>query len=152
MVKIMTVTLESPRELRALEILSKGEQIKRIDSNTYRVRSQNGNGSYLVVKNGKEWVCECLDHKNRHVVCKHIYAVYFSLNLRKDVFSKTKPIIENSSDGCKYCGSVNVIKIGVRHNTYGNVQRYLCKDCKHKFILNEGFEKMKATPKVVTID
>jgi hypothetical protein len=35
-------------ELKGLEILSKGDQIKRIDPDTYRVNSQNGNGSYLV--------------------------------------------------------------------------------------------------------
>jgi transposase-like protein len=152
MVKIMTVTLESPRELRGLEILSKGEQIKRIDSDTYRVRSQNGEGSYLVVRNGKEWSCECLDHRNRQVVCKHIYAVYFSLNLRQNVFSKAQPIIETPSiEGCKNCGSVNVVKIGIRHNIHGDAQRYLCKDCGYKFVHNEGFEKVKATPKAITI-
>ena len=53
MVEIMTVALESPRELRGLEILGKGDQIKRIDADKYRVNSQNGNGSYLVERNGK---------------------------------------------------------------------------------------------------
>jgi hypothetical protein len=45
----MGVTLENPRELRGLEILGKGNQIRRIDSDTYRVISQSGNGSYLVL-------------------------------------------------------------------------------------------------------
>jgi len=35
------------RELKELEILSKGDQIKRISSSEYRINSQNGNGSYL---------------------------------------------------------------------------------------------------------
>lgn len=151
-VEIMTVTLESSRELRGLEILSKGDQIKRINPDTYRVNSQNGNGSYLVVRNGKEWTCECPDHKNRQVVCKHIYAVYFSLGLRQNVFSKIQPIVEALKiEGCKNCGSVNVVKIGIRHNIHGDLQRYFCKDCGHKFVHNEGFEKVKATPKAITI-
>jgi transposase-like protein len=152
MVEILTVTLQSSRELRGLEILSKGDQIKRINPDTYRVNSQNGNGSYLVVRNGKEWSCECPDYKLRQVVCKHIFAVYFSLGLRQNVFSKAQPIIENVNvEGCRNCGSTDIVKIGVRHNLHGNAQRYLCKKCKHKFVLNEGFEKVKATPKAITI-
>lgn len=148
----MTVTLESPRELKGLEILGKGDQIRRIDADTYRVDSQNGSGSYLVVKNGKEWACECPDHKFRETVCKHIWAVYFSLNMRQRVISKAHPIIEAvKPEGCRYCGSLSVVKIGVRHNIHGDAQRYLCKDCGRKFIRNEGFEKVKATPKAITI-
>jgi putative transposase len=152
MVKIMTVTFQSLRELRALEILSKGGQIRRLNADAYRVNSQNGNGSYLVVRNGKEWSCECPDHIQRQVVCKHIYAVYFSLGLRQNVFAKTQTLVETlKNEGCDKCGSSNVVKIGVRHNIHGNVQRYLCKDCGHKFVHNEGFEKVKATPKAITI-
>jgi len=152
MAKIMTVTLESARELRALEILSKGDQIKRIDSDTYRVNSQNGNGSYLVTRHGKEWTCECPDHMNRQVVCKHIYAVYFSLGLRQNVFTKTQPIVEAMrNEGCKKCGSMSIVKIGVRHNIHGDAQRYLCKECGYKFVQNDGFEKVKATSKAITI-
>lgn len=140
----MTVTFESMRELRALEILGKGDQIKRMNADAYQVNSQNGNGSYLVVRNDKEWTCECLDHKNRQVVCKHIYAVYFSLGLRRNVFAKTQPIVETlKSEGCKNCGSSNIVKIGIRHNIHGNAQRYLCKDCGRKFVHNEGFEKVR---------
>jgi transposase-like protein len=152
MVKIMTVTFESMRELRALEILSKGDQIKRLNADTYKVNSQNRNGSYLVVRKGKEWTCECPDHTSRQVVCKHIYAVYFSLGLRQNVFAKTQPIVETlKNEGCKNCGSLNVVKIGVRHNLHGNAQRFLCKDCGHKFVHNEDFEKVKATSKAITI-
>jgi len=152
MVTILTVTLEKPRELRGLEIVGKGDQIKRINSETYRVNSQNGNGSYLVVRSGKEWSCECPDYRFRQVVCKHIYAVYFSLNMRQRVVSQVQPVIESASvEGCNNCGSPNMVKIGIRHNLYGDVQRYLCKDCGHKFIRNDGFEKVKATPKAITI-
>jgi transposase-like protein len=152
LVEIMAVTLESPRELRGLQILSKGDQIRRIDADTYKVKSQNSNGTYLVVRKGKEWTCECPDHKLRETVCKHIWAVYFSLNLRHRVVTTAQPVIEAKKlEGCPYCGSYEAVKIGIRHNLHGDAQRYLCKDCGHKFIHNEGFEKVKATPKAITV-
>lgn len=152
MVSIMAVTLESPRELRGLEIIGKGDQIHRLDADTYRVNSQNGNGSYIVVKRGKEWSCGCPDHKSRATVCKHIWAVYFSLNLRQKVATQVQPAIESVKlEGCRYCGSYDVVKIGARHNLHGDAQRFLCKGCGHKFTRNEGFEKVKATPKAITI-
>jgi len=157
LVEILQVTLESPRELRGLEILSKGKQIQRLSENTYRVRSSQTNGnSYLVTREGKEWTCECPDYINRKVVCKHIYSVYFSLNLRHDVVTRVQPTIDLASsakknDACRNCGSLNVVKIGLRHNQHFEAQRFLCKDCNHKFSDNEeGFEKIKATPKAIT--
>jgi hypothetical protein len=71
------------RELRGLAILARGSQIKRLNSSTYRVRSQSGSGSYFVIKEVSKWMCECPDHKYRHVKCKYIHAVNFSLTLRK---------------------------------------------------------------------
>ena len=46
---------------------------------------------------------------------------------------------QNSQDAkCKYCQSPNVIRFG----TYKGVQRYYCKDCKRKFVL-DTLPKMK---------
>ncbi len=148
----MAVTFESPRELRGLEIMSKGDQIRRIDADTYKVKSQNGNGFYAVVRKGNEWTCECPDHAQRQTVCKHIWSVYFSLHLRERVVAAVQPQIESvQPEGCLYCGSENIVKIGMRHNLNGDAQRYLCRSCNHKFVKNDGFEKVKATPKAITI-
>ena len=148
----MAVTLESPRELKGLEILSKGDQIQRIDADHYQVNSQTGWGAYQVVRSGKEWTCECPDHKFRQSVCKHIWAVYFSLNLRQRVVTQVQPEIDlaEPQGGCVKCGSENVVKIGVRHNINGDIQRLMCKDCGSKFSDNQGFERVKATPKAIT--
>ena len=55
------------------------------------------------------------------------------------------------SNVCDRCKSENsIVKDGLRHNKSGDVQTYRCKECKHKFIINTGFEKYRATPKVVT--
>ncbi len=149
----MAVTLESPRELKGLEILSKGDQIQRVDADHYQVNSQTGWGAWQVVRSGKEWTCECPDHKFRQNVCKHIWAVYFSLNLRQRVVAKVQPEIDlaEPQSGCVKCGSANVVKIGVRHNINREVQRFKCKDCGAKFSDNEGFERIKATPRAITL-
>ncbi len=150
----MAVTLESPRELRALEIVGKGDQIQRIDADHYQVNSSTGWGAYQVVRSGKEWTCQCPDYSYRQTVCKHIWAVYFSLNLRQRVITTVQPEIDLAStkpEGCKYCASPNVVSIGVRHNTNGDVKRLRCKDCGRDFSDNEGFEGTKGTPKAITL-
>jgi transposase-like protein len=38
----------------------------------------------------------------------------------------------------------------VRHNKHEDIQRYLCKSCGKRFSINIGFEKMRATPQVIT--
>lgn len=149
----MVVTSQNQREVRGLAILAMGSQIKRIDASTYRVRSQSGNGWYLVVGKGLQWSCECLDHVTRHVVCKHIYAVELSQTLRQRVVSENLGI-EVSALGvtCKKCGSSQVIKQGIRKNKSGNSQRFLCKECGFKFVVKEsGFHKMRNQAKIVTL-
>ena len=42
------------------------------------------------------------------------------------------------------------MKDAIRHNKYGNIQRYLCKDCGKRFSFNLGFDKMKARPEAIT--
>ncbi len=148
----MAVTLESPRELKGLEILTKGDQIQRIEADHYQVNSQTGWGAYQVVRRGKEWTCECPDHRFRQEVCKHIWSVYFSLNLRQRVVAKVQPEIDLAKpEGCRDCGSSNIVKIGMRHNINGDIQRLKCKDCGAKFSDNEGFERIKATPRAITL-
>jgi transposase-like protein/predicted RNA-binding Zn-ribbon protein involved in translation (DUF1610 family) len=51
---------------------------------------------------------------------------------------------------CQYCGSENIVKDGVRHNKNGNLQIYECQDCGHYFTINLGFERMRATPQIIT--
>jgi len=145
--------MENPRELRGLAILARGNQIKRLDATSYRVKSQNGNGSYLVLKEAHDWNCECADHKFRDVVCKHIHSVIFSQTLRDKVSSQsfdTGQIFEEP-DSCKVCGSFEIVKNAFRKNKYGKIQTYKCKSCGHRFSVNYGFKKMRNDPKVITL-
>lgn len=46
---------------------------------------------------------------------------------------------------CKYCGSENVTKKGIRHNK----QTYKCKDCGHIFVPNGKFSRMRNDKNIV---
>ncbi len=145
----MELNLESLRQMRGRAIFESCNQIKRLGSQFYRVKSQNGNGDYEAIKTEYGWMCSCPDHTFRHVKCKHIWAIEFSLAIREEV--KPKVTIQGLDlQSCRFCGSENIVKRGVRKNKYGSLQRYMCKDCGKKFSFNIGFEKMKATPQVIT--
>ena len=146
----MKARTESPRRIRGLKIVNKkSNQVKRIDDFNYEVLSQSGNGSYLVSKVEDYWICECPDHRFRKVKCKHIWAVEFSIKLRKAVeTTRIEPIL--NLQVCQFCGSGNVVKDGVRHNKSGEIQVFYCKGCGKHFTVNLGFERMKSTPQVIT--
>lgn len=95
------------------------------------------------------WICDCPDWTHRKVKCKHVWAVEFSIALRTSV--KRNVVIEPLSPNvCLYCASTNIIHRGMRHNRYGDLQRFLCKSCGRRFTQNFGFEKMKASPEAIT--
>ena len=140
---------QNPRELRGRAIAENGNQIKRVNPLAYTVKSQNGNGAYSVLKDDSEWKCTCPDHVHRNVKCKHIWAVEFSLALREKVASRIvlAPIQIHT---CPICASEQIVKHGVRHNRSGDIQRYTCDSCGRWFVVNLGFERMKASPQIVT--
>jgi transposase-like protein len=144
------------RKLRAYSLLAHGK-VDKISDFAYRVWSQTESGQhYIVVREGLEWKCECPDFTFNHVTCKHIHAVeQIRLNeqatfpLEKEVENPCE--VESPVSVCKFCSSENVVKRGYRNTQNGKVQRLFCKDCKRKFIVDEGFERMKATPETVTV-
>jgi putative transposase len=144
------------RKIRAYSLLAQSK-IDKISDVTYRVWSQSGNGHYIVVREGLEWKCECPDFAFNHVVCKHIHAVeQYRLNEQTTFSLKQEgenlyELQEDSVLVCKFCGSERIIRRGYRATQRGKVQRFVCKDCKRFFIIDEGFEKMKATPQIVTV-
>ncbi len=142
------------RKLRAISLLAHNK-VDRINDFTYRVWSQSGEGQYIVVREGLKWKCECPDFAFNHVACKHVLAVeQFRLNERSTFPSEKGDdnLCEpEESLVCKYCGSERIVKRGYRDTQKGKVQRFFCKDCKHKFVIDDGFEKMKSTPQTVTI-
>ncbi len=142
--------LEKLREERGLEIVNNNKNhIRSVNASSYSVLSQSGNGSYLISSVEDGWSCECPDHQFRAVKCKHIFAVEFSIALRKTVEGiKIESTVNLQT--CQICGSENIVKDGVRHNKYGDIQVYYCKNCGKHFTINLGFERMKSTPQIIT--
>ena len=142
--------LEKRREERGLKIYNDNKKsIQNVDTLSYNVLSQSGNGSYTIYMVDEQWICECPDHKYRGLKCKHAWAVEFSIKLRKEV-QKVALIQELTISECVYCHSQSIKKNGIRHNKSGDIQRFICENCGKTFSINIGFEKMKHNPKAIT--
>jgi putative transposase len=123
--------------------------VRRVSAIRYRIKSQSGNGKYEVNQTNLGWVCSCADHKFHGIRCKHIFAVEFSYAIRETV--RQEVVIQQiTAYSCPQCKSPKLVKHGIRHNKYGDIQSYSCKDCRKRFTINIGFEKMRATPQVIT--
>src|SRR5208283_1077817 len=101
------------REERSQAIAQHDGEVTRIDEDTYSVKSQSQFRWYRVTRTGHGWSCTCPDNTYRHVICKHIYAVDFSTQLRKKVEPKVISPIPNINH-CVYCGSTHIVKDGLR--------------------------------------
>jgi transposase-like protein len=152
----------NPRELRGLKILSEPDTIIQTGKNEWDVRSQSKDLYYKVtrkfISHGKEnkysWTCSCPDHQTRHLPCKHIYAVQFSLKIKVDVeidIKAQKILGDEIGIQCPICKNQNVVKRGTRTTSYGELQRFYCKDCGHRFVVDKGFNRVKHDPKVITL-
>lgn len=152
-----------PRELRGLAILSQPGTVRETKKNHWMVKSQFGTSEYEVYRkfvkgrdpqHRHDWICSCPDFTFRKTICKHIHAVQFSLKLKIDVETDIKAQkiqeVENVIT-CPICKSENVIKRGIRKTSYGTVQRYGCKDCDHRFVVDKGFYRMKHDPKIIML-
>ena len=106
---------ENPRIMRGLAIVAQAECVERKDNQTFQVKAQSGNGSYVVLKQGSEWTCTCPDYCNRRADCKHIHAVRMGLAMGDslEIFETYKQMQESSK--CKYSGSENIVKHGFRY-------------------------------------
>lgn len=147
----MKVNIDN-RELRGIAIISKGDTPITLGSDTYLVPSQSSNKRYKVQKANDVWLCECPDYAARGLVCKHIHAITFWLRIREKIGKEGSfDIIREIQDKrCPYCFSGEIVKRGIRHNTNGKKQRFVCKQCSRRFVL-DAFKKMKADGKIITL-
>lgn len=137
------------RQEKGKKIAGKQDQIKRIDKDYYLVKSQSQDKQYDVISTEQGWECSCPDHTFRQICCKHIHAVEVSIQIRETVKQQIT-INEINNHSCPNCESINLKKDGVRHNKNYDIQRFKCKNCEKKFSINLGFEKMKASPQMIT--
>lgn len=145
------------REEKGRLIAEQPNQIQQIDEHFYKVNSQSREITYDVVhRESGSWLCNCLDFHYRalelHQIhrCKHIIACQIREQLREKV--RENVIIQPVEiTACIYCHSdKNLKRFGIRHNKYGDIQRFLCDDCKRTFSVNIGFERMKHSPQGIT--
>jgi transposase-like protein len=140
---------ENLRASKGIAIANRSDQVTRVDSTHYLVRSQSSNGQYSVALKRTKWGCSCPDYIYREVKCKHIWAVEVSIQLRNKVAEETviRPLSPNV---CPFCGSNQIVRRGLRHNKYGNLQRFSCHNCGKRFTQNYGFKGMQASPQAIT--
>jgi transposase-like protein len=147
-----TSVFENPRIRRGMAILAISDQIEKIDQQTFKVKSQSNNGYYIVTNYDNKYRCTCPDHKKNDfkVDCKHIHAIKL-----KQVWNNSLELLDaykeiNEKKTCRFCGSENIEKHGFRYIKNGKKQRYRCKDCDRRFVVNDGFSNMKYQPEVIT--
>ena len=156
--------ITNPRELRGLKILSEPDTIIPMGKNEWDVRSQSKDAYYHVIREYKDrhaqqrgqatWTCTCPDFLSRNVVCKHQHAVMLSLKISGEIvkdYEATQTEGVESNIICPTCKSGNVIKYGVRKTKFGENQRYTCNDCGYSFVVDQGFHRMKNSPKTITL-
>ncbi|MGA2626034.1 MAG: DDE-type integrase/transposase/recombinase [Candidatus Bathyarchaeia archaeon] len=146
------------REEKGKLIAEKSNQIICDGERFYKVASQNGHGMYDVTRKERGgWLCTCPDFTYRSLIsghgqllrCKHIIACQIRAHIREKV--KENVVIEPIDiSACLACGSSHLKKFGVRHNKYGNIQRFCCLDCHKTFSVNLGFQRMKHSPQAIT--
>lgn len=72
------------REERGKAIANQGDQIKKVNEHSYKVKSQSGNGFYEVKATESGMTCDCPDFLYRGGKCKHIQATRYYLEIEKD--------------------------------------------------------------------
>lgn len=140
------------RKIRGYAIISKGDMPEKLQKGMWTIPSQSGNGKYIVQGHRYDkWSCNCPDYEKRKIHCKHIHAVRFWLQIKDKIGDeKFEPKQEIKNDVCPYCNSDKIIKRGLRKNKYVEKQRYSCKECNKKFIIDVA-KKTKANGKIVML-
>jgi transposase len=72
------------REERGKEIAEKGNQVKKVNDHSFKVKSQSGSKVYEVKATPNGMTCTCPDFVYRGGKCKHIQATRYYLEIEKD--------------------------------------------------------------------
>lgn len=150
-----TTDKDTARMIRAQSMIEHGNTPEEARNGVFYVQSSKGGDNYYKVTYHKgQWTCDCPDYQNRHIYCKHIYAIHYSQHLKEQMVTTieaSEPIMKDTTPRCT-CGSTNLIKNGSRKTKTGNRIRMLCKDCGKTFTVQPvGFERMQSTAQVITV-
>ena len=144
--------LENLRKIRAYSILAKGDMPKEVNSTTWIIPSQNEpNKTYTVWNENGEWHCDCKDHMETGLLCKHIQAVILFNKMQEGMDDDVLTLkAEIDHPQCPKCGSYDVVKNGHRKTKAGKRQIYKCKHCNYKFVL-EPIKYRKGNTKLIAL-
>jgi putative transposase len=130
----------------ALAIVARGDQITPTNNHSFTVKSQSHpETTYQIQKHGKGYTCTC-EHYQQKQTCIHVLSVKFRIHLQQS----NKDIMQDKPT-CDHCKSHNVVMNGKRNNKSGIINRYLCKDCGHRFTDNQGFQKKREEPEKIAL-
>ena len=83
--------------------------------------------------------------------CKHIKVVLEQIRKnRAGTDDGFRMMARSEFTLCKFCDSGRLKKDGIRKNRKGDAQQYKCLDCKKRFTMNPGFERMRFKDVVIT--
>ncbi len=134
--------MDNPRKTRAFGIIAQASAIRQVEAHTYKVRSQSGQGHYVVTNGQGKFECTCPDfqyrvQEGRADACKHVIAVQFYERIRQqDEEADTLQVFKELERSCKKCGSTRLIKRGQKTTKLGAKAQYECKACGHWFLEN----------------
>ena len=118
------------------------------------MKSQSREGvTYRVSYGCGKFTCECPYHVHgKGCRCQHIAAVEYMLLQNAESSAMKETIIDEMKLKCTECGSQEYVKNG--HDTEcksGKKQRYKCKECRHRFRDNPGFEGRHTAAVFITL-
>ncbi|MEK6861838.1 MAG: DDE-type integrase/transposase/recombinase [Nanoarchaeota archaeon] len=144
-------TQQVDRRKRAYALINSGKTPVVISEEEFLVPSQYDENKKYKVNFKDLWSCECPDFKNRckdnDLYCKHIQSIQVWLKLRNSFDVEN---IDTREEACPNCDSFNIKKDGIRKNKNGSKQRYCCKNCDKRFVL-EQLKYIKANGKDITM-
>lgn len=144
---------DKAREIRAYGILGKGDLPKMLDKENFLVPSQSDSTKKYKVMHEQSWSCDCPDFTKRKQECKHIKAIKLFLKLRNsqdnDVLELEEKVMKEEI-ACPKCKSNNIIKRGFLKTETENKQRYSCKECNKRFVV-QILNRTKVNAKMVTL-
>lgn len=141
----------NPRTQKAIQMMKLPNCIVKFSPDKFSVRSQNiPQIHYIVSKTNSRLICDCPDHIKRKSDCKHIKMVLELTKKNQGNTQEFRMMDKSLFNLCKFCDSGRLKKDGIRKNKKCDVQQYKCLDCKKKFVLNLGFEKMRYDSILIT--
>ncbi len=150
------IVLNTPRAQRSLRLLaSSDDAVIHISRQEIQVQKLSGRGYYTVRRQGiaARWVCECPDFKKNPEGCVHAWAAELSLRIQTGREWATSPRADlEMPSTIPVCpnGSAHVpVRDGHRKCRKGVVQRFRCRTCGKRFIIDHGFTRIQSKPRVV---